>query len=92
MICGLNPGDLVLQGDIRSLPAGLKVDAILVADARLAAAHLGRLPELLAPHGIVVMCSSSASSSSDGGDGGGVDGQVSEFLHNLVEGIIDLFR
>ena len=89
-----------MQGDIGSLPAGLKVDAILVADARLAAAQLGRLPQLLAPHGIVVLCCSSATSSSDssssdgsggGSNGGGssTDGQVTELCHDLVEGISD---
>ena len=48
------------QGDIKSLPAGLKVDAVLLLDAQLAIKQLWRLPELLMPGGVVVLCSSTS--------------------------------
>ena len=48
------------QGDMESLPAGLKVDAVLLLDAQLAIKQLWRLPELLMPGGVVVLCSSTS--------------------------------
>lgn len=61
---------LPLQGGIESLPSGIKVDAILLPDARLAGGCLGRLPELLTPHGIAVICSSSGGNGGGAGSGG----------------------
>ena len=46
-----------LQGDLSSLPAGFQVDAVLLLDAKEPSEQLRqRLPEILTPQGVAVLC------------------------------------